>query len=125
MLVGDLVIWLYEDLAGIQSDPEIPAYQHIIMRPHPVGDLKSVHATHRSPYGLIVSDWSRNAGTFDWQIEVPVNTTATVFVPARSSAPVFESGKIAGNAEGVKFLRWENGCAVFDVGSGKYHFVSK
>ena len=39
MLVGDLVIWLYEDLAGIKSDPAQPGFKHIIMQPHPVGDL--------------------------------------------------------------------------------------
>ena len=40
MLVGDLGIWLYENLAGIKPDPEQPGFKHIIMRPTPVrGDL--------------------------------------------------------------------------------------
>ena len=38
MLVGDLGIWLYENLAGIKPDPEQPGFKHIIMRPEPVGD---------------------------------------------------------------------------------------
>ena len=33
MLVGDLVIWLYENLAGIQTDPAQPAFKHILMKP--------------------------------------------------------------------------------------------
>jgi len=125
MLVGDLVIWLYEDLAGIKTDPEQPGFKHIIMKPQPAGDLTFVRATHRSPYGLIVSDWKKDGGTFDWQIEVPANTTATVFVPAKSIERVLESGMFARNAPGVKFLRMENGRAVFNVGSGKYHFTSQ
>jgi alpha-L-rhamnosidase len=125
MLVGDLVIWLYEDLAGIKPDPDQPGFKHILMQPQPAGDLTFVRATHRSPYGLIVSDWKKDGGTFDWQIEVPANTTATVFVPAKSIERVLESGMFARNAEGVKFLRMENGRAVFNVGSGKYHFVSE
>jgi len=125
MLIGDFVIWLYEDLAGIKPDPEQPGFKHILMKPLPVGNLKFVKATHRSPYGLIVSDWKKGGGTFDWQIEVPANTTATVFVPARSLERVLENGMFAKNAAGVKFLRMENGCAVFNVGSGKYHFVSE
>ena len=60
MLIGDFVIWLYEDLAGIRSDPEQPGFKHIVMKPLPVGDLTFVKATHRSPYGLIASDWKRN-----------------------------------------------------------------
>jgi alpha-L-rhamnosidase len=39
MLVGDLVIWLYETLAGIAPDPAQPGFKHIVMRPQPVGDL--------------------------------------------------------------------------------------
>ena len=125
MLIGDFVIWLYEDLAGIKPDPEQPGFKHILMKPLPVGDLKFVKATHRSPYGLIVSDWQLDGGTFDWRIEVPANAIATVFVPAKSVERVLEGGMFARNAPGVKFLRMENGRAVFNVGSGKYHFVSE
>ena len=49
MLVGDFVIWLYECLAGIQSDPAQPGFKHIVMHPHVVGDLQWVKATHQSP----------------------------------------------------------------------------
>jgi alpha-L-rhamnosidase len=125
MLVGDLVIWLYEDLAGIKSDPAQPGFKHLIMQPQPVGDLQFVKATHRSPYGLIASDWKKGDGTFDWQITLPADTTATVFVPAKDPDHVSESGRPASQADGVKFLRMENGRAVFDVGSGSYHFVSE
>ncbi|MCC6397083.1 MAG: family 78 glycoside hydrolase catalytic domain, partial [Bacteroidetes bacterium] len=39
MLVGDLVIWLYENLAGLKGDPGNPGFKHIVMQPTPVGDL--------------------------------------------------------------------------------------
>ena len=74
MLVGDLGIWLYENLAGIKSDPEQPGFKHIVMRPEPVGDLQFVKASHRSPYGLIASDWQKKDGVFRWNITVPANT---------------------------------------------------
>jgi hypothetical protein len=66
MLVGDLGIWLYENLAGIKPDPEQPGFKHIIMRPEPVGDLQFVKASHRSPYGLIASDWQKQGDVFRW-----------------------------------------------------------
>jgi alpha-L-rhamnosidase len=125
MLVGDLVIWLYEDLAGIKSDPAAPGFKHIIMKPHPVGDLTFVKATHRSPYGLIASDWRRNGAGFDWHITIPVNATATVYVPAKSMGQVFADGMLAANVPDLKFLGMTSGYAVFDVGSGKYHFASE
>jgi len=124
MLVGDLVIWLYEYLAGIAPDDAQPGFKHIIMRPQPVGDLKFVKATHRSPYGLITSEWHRQDGKFDWRITVPPNATATVYVPAKNADDVMEDGKLAGKAGAVEFLRVENGRAVFQVGSGAFHFIS-
>ena len=125
MLVGDLVVWLYEDLAGIKPDPARPGFKHILMRPQPVGDLQFVKATHRSPHGWISSSWKKNGGAFDWQITIPANTTATVYVPAKDPDHVFEGGRPATRSDGVKFLRLENGRAVFDVGSGRYHFISE
>ena len=125
MLVGDLGIWLHEYLAGIAADPEQPGFKHIVMRPHPVGDLTHVKATHRSPYGLLASEWRKEKGTFDWRITVPANTTATVCVPATSAGQVRESGRAGTDSPGVEFLRMANGCAVFRVGSGEYRFVSQ
>ena len=124
MLVGDLVIWLYEYLGGIQADPEQPGFKHIILKPCPVGDLSFVRATHLSPYGLIASDWHKKDGKFEWTVTVPVNTTATVFVPAQSGSDVLEGGKLAGRADGVQFLRADSGRVVFEVGRGTYHFSS-
>ncbi|HWH71749.1 MAG TPA: alpha-L-rhamnosidase C-terminal domain-containing protein, partial [Candidatus Sulfotelmatobacter sp.] len=125
MLVGDLVIWLYEYLAGIKPDPNQPAFKHVVMKPELVGDLTSVKAAHRSPYGWITSQWSKDNGAFRWEITVPANTTATLFVPADSAAQVQEQGKLAMRARGVQYLRMENGRAVFLVGSGSYRFDSQ
>ncbi len=58
-------------------------------------------------------------------ITVPVNTTATVYVPATSAESVTESGKPAIQARGVRFLRLEQGRAVFEVDSGNYSFESR
>ncbi len=125
MLVGDLVIWLYEQLAGIQADPARPGFRHILMKPLLVGDLQFVEATYQSPYGLIASHWQRDAQLLNWEITVPPNTTATVWVPAHGNANVLESGQAAETARGVKPLRREPGYAVFEVLSGSYRFASE
>ena len=124
MLVGDLVIWLYECVAGIRPDPGNPGFRHILMRPTPVGDLTFVRGTHESLYGRITSEWRRRDGKFEWTIAVPVNSTATVYVPAGTPEDVTEGGKPAGSARGVSYLRQEKGYQVFSVGSGTYNFVS-
>ena len=118
MLIGDLVTWFYEDLAGIKADPALPGFKHIIMRPVPVGDLTSVRATHQSPYGQIASDWKIEDGKFRWNITVPANTTATVFVPTSDAASVIIPA-------GAKLLHTEKQAAVFAVGSGSYAFQAR
>jgi alpha-L-rhamnosidase len=125
MLVGDLVTWFYENLAGIRPDPAQPAFKHIMMRPTPTGDLTYVKASYTSTYGKIVSDWKIAGGNFIWNVTVPPNTTATVYVPAQSPSAVTEGAKPVGESRGVKYLRSEEGTAVYEVGSGSYAFESR
>ncbi len=115
MLVGDFVTWLYEDIAGIEADPAEPGFKHIVMKPMPVGNLTFVKATHESPYGLISSEWHKNGNRFDWRVEIPANTTATAYVPATRVESV--------SVGGAKALRFQAGRAIFELGSGKYHFI--
>ena len=125
MLVGDLIIWLNECLAGIQGDPAQPGFKHIILRPEPVGDLKFARATHQSPRGLIASSWSRDDRGFHWEITVPVNAIGTAYVPTKPGTEVTERSRPAQQARGITFKGLDGGRAVFELGSGTYHFDSK
>lgn len=71
MLVGDLVIWMYEHLAGIASDPARPGFKHILMRPELPGDLTWVRAVHGGLYGDILSHCRRESGRFEWDVMIP------------------------------------------------------
>jgi alpha-L-rhamnosidase len=123
MLIGDLPIWFYENLAGIKPDPEQPGFKHIIMQPTPVGDLEFVKASHLSSYGWISSEWHKDGKEFEWQIKIPAGTTATVYLPAALPADVTESGNLLTRTEGVKILPAEAGRVVLSVASGSYYFV--
>lgn len=125
MLLGDLIIWFYEDLAGIKADPEIPAFKHIIMKPYVPGDLTYVTASYKSVYGEIKSTWNLSKDKFMWDVTIPANTTATVYVPTLKKEDVMEGKVLAADAKGVKFIRWDGNRAVFKLESGTYSFVSK
>lgn len=124
MLLGDLLVWFYEDLAGIRSAPEHPAFEQLIMKPQAVDGLNFVKASYHSIHGLIKSDWTKENGKFTWGISIPANTKALIYVPAKTAESVTESGKKAITAEGVKYVRMDQNCAVFEVGSGSYAFES-
>jgi len=125
MLVGDYVIWLFENLAGIKPDIDAPGFKHIVMRPEPVEGLDYVKASFDSPHGRIASHWKKSGDVFDWQITVPANTKATVYVPSQAGATITEGDVPADDAAGVKFLREEAGYTVYHVGGGNYHFESR
>jgi len=124
ILAGNLGAWFYQSLAGINYDPDKPAFKHIVMKPQPVGDLTFAKASFDSMYGMIRSDWRIDGGKFIWNVCVPPNTTATVYLPTTNEASVMESGKPAAKGRGMNFLKMENGVAVYEVGSGCYQFTS-
>ncbi|HUU28044.1 MAG TPA: glycoside hydrolase family 78 protein [archaeon] len=122
--LGSIGEWLYRFVAGIDLDPEVPGYKRIVIHPYPGGGLEYARAEYSSIHGKIASGWSRSGDSLELDITVPVNTSATVYVPADPEAFITESGKPAEKAEGVKLLRREHGYAVFEVGSGMYSFKS-
>ncbi|MGB6931901.1 MAG: family 78 glycoside hydrolase catalytic domain [Acidobacteriaceae bacterium] len=125
MLLGDFATWLYEDMAGINPDPEQPGFKSIILRPMPESGLLFVKASHDSPYGRIATSWKRDGENFRLEVSIPPNTSATLYLPAATPASVLENGKPAASAGGVRFLRSEPATAVYAIGSGDYVFTSK
>ena len=124
MLIGDLVIWFYENLAGIAPDPASPGFKHLLMKPVLPAGLDRVSAWHDTLYGRVESRWSRPAGRFQWDLTLPPNTTATLWIPARDLESVTENGAPASTARGLKFLRMQDDAALFEAGSGRYRFAS-
>ena len=124
MLLGDLIVWFYEYLAGIQNDPSTIAFEKMVMHPYPVEGLDFVKASYYSLYGLIKSSWQKNGNIFQWDITIPANTSATVYIPAKNSGQVTESGQKISSANGVKFIKIDGEYVVFEVRSGNYSFQS-
>jgi hypothetical protein len=124
-MLGQIEEWFYHDLAGIQNAPDSAGFKKIVIDPHPVGNVTWTKASYNSVRGKIVSDWKRDGKVFTLNMTIPPNTTATVFVPAKSEESVTESGKPAAQSVGVKFLRMEGGRAAFAVDSGEYSFKSE
>jgi alpha-L-rhamnosidase len=100
MLLGDLILWEYEYLAGIR--PAEPGYSKIVIKPHVIDGLKSVNCSYQSPSGLIESSWTNNNGKFTLTVVIPPNTTASIYLPY---------------SDGEGNQRIEN------VGSGKYKYT--
>lgn len=82
MLLGDLLPWCYEHLAGIHSDSNRVGFKHIILKPDfNTGTLTQAAASYNTPYGLLRSQWEKTPRGIVWNITVPANTTAEVHLP--------------------------------------------
>lgn len=115
LMLGHLMEWFYSGLAGIRADEDAVAFDKIKIYPEPVGDVKSAKANYNSSYGLISSDWKIEGNVFELQVEIPANTSATIYLPAKNGQQITEGGKsIQGQMEGERY--------VVKMGSGKYHF---
>ncbi|MFI6933824.1 alpha-L-rhamnosidase [Streptomyces sp. NPDC050287] len=111
---GSVGEWMYTNIAGISAGG--PGYREILIRPRPGGGVTTARATFTSVYGPVSTQWRQQAGHFTLTCVVPPNTTAEVWVPASAPKAVTHSGGT--------FLRQEDGCAVYRVGSGTHEFTA-
>jgi len=80
MLLGDLLSWLYECIAGIGAADA--GFKHITMAPDfTVDEIDDIDASYNSIYGPIVSRWKKVHGQLYWHVEIPANTKATLRLP--------------------------------------------
>jgi alpha-L-rhamnosidase len=113
--------WFVRGLAGIRTDPESPGYRNIIIKPSVSGDLAWVNGYHESPYGRIACNWKKKEQSLEMEITIPANASATVYVPAPDASRVTVTG--LNSTDGMTLLREEKGFAVYQVGSGDYHYI--
>ena len=124
--------WFQEGLGGISLDPAEPGFQHFMLKPAVVGDVTWVNASVPSVYGTITSNWSIRSGVFDYSVTVPANCWATVYLPDpgvpgtavyEGTTCLWQGGAACGSVAGVTLKSAANGCPVWEVGSGTYHFT--
>jgi alpha-L-rhamnosidase len=111
-------------IGGIRPDPSAWGMKRFVIKPQLVGELEWANTTSGSYYGEMVSNWKRTEEGATFDIEVPVNTTATVYIPAADLRDVRERGKPAAEAEGVVHIGRAGAREVFVVKSGAYQFNS-
>ncbi len=123
-MLGHMEEWFFAGLGGLRPDPGYPGWRRFAVRPEVVGDLGHVRATHRSPYGEIVSEWTRDGDEVTLTVEVPVGSAATVWVPTADPASVREGDVLAADADGLEPRGLDEGRVGFEAQPGRYVFRS-
>ncbi len=119
---GAIGEWLYKAVAGIEIDPQQPAYKHVLFRPHPGGGLDHAKATLETVYGTVSSDWKIAGGQFTLALELPPNTSASVRLPGARLSQVRESGRPLTSGNGLSDVADGGDAVTVRISSGKYLF---
>jgi alpha-L-rhamnosidase len=131
-LMGSVDIWFYKTLGGLIADADHPGYEHFRVEPQMVRDLKWASATIDTVRGRVTSSWTRSPGEITLDVEVPVNSTASVSIPEEEEMTefsiregdrvVWEQGHFVERTPGVNGAKYGSRCVTFEVGSGNYAF---
>ncbi|OAM89450.1 glycoside hydrolase family 78 protein [Termitidicoccus mucosus] len=99
--LGSVGEWLFRHVAGIELDPDVAGYSKFVLKPFIGAGLDFARASHQTLHGEIRSHWrrvgpdlasGRAGGRLTWEITVPPNTSARVFIPSEPGTPVGTDG---------------------------------
>jgi len=120
--IGD---WMYRVVAGMDTYEDGPGYKHIKIQPHIGGGLTTAAADLQTNYGKLSSHWKVENGQLVFDVEIPANTTATVYIPAADAKSIIESNTPIDAVKEITVKGNESGYVIVELGSGIYHFSVK
>ena len=123
-MFGSVCEWFFKTLAGIKPAADAVGFDKVIIKPQLVDGLTWARGNYESVRGQVESFWRLEGGSLSLDVTIPANAEAKVYVPAGDVNSVTEGGEPVLSVEGIEFAGIEDGAAVFNIGSGKYHFVS-
>ena len=99
LMLGHIMEWFYEGLAGISQPENSVGFKNIVIRPQVVGDITHASASFQSPYGEIRSAWTKTGSMFELKVTVPPNTSAEIYLPGAISPVKVGSGNYSYNID--------------------------
>ncbi|WP_020571545.1 alpha-L-rhamnosidase [Neolewinella persica] len=79
---GSVAEWMYRYGLGIETKGA--GFREIILKPAISKEINEMSGSYDSINGKIASSWKRSGNKVTVKVEIPVNTTATVFLPGRT-----------------------------------------
>ncbi|MFC5805034.1 alpha-L-rhamnosidase [Streptomyces formicae] len=116
LMLGAIEEWFGGALAGIRQAEDSVAFDRIVVRPTPVGDLSRVSAWYDTPRGRVCSAWERTDDGLRFDITVPPGT------PSRIELPVPAGAAAPRAPRGARPLGTAGGRVGYEVGHGTWQF---
>ncbi len=125
VMMGSIDAWFYKYIAGIQLDKKSQAFATFLVKPLLLDSLGSSKAHIETMRGSISTEWKKVKGLFTLFVDVPFNTTATVFIPGSPNDELFESGIAIRQLNEIENLGFKEGAFIVKVHSGNYLFTAQ
>jgi len=77
-------------------------------------------AKHEGPYGMIISSWKKSGDKVKYDVSVPPNSTATLFLYAHS---ISEGGKDVFDNKYIRVEKVKDKPFILYLEAGNYHFL--
>jgi alpha-L-rhamnosidase len=123
---GSLGAWFIESLAGITPHPDGPGFMKFNLQPCLTSGLNWLRAEVNTPYGVIVSNWHHEDEKWIWNIIIPPNTTAIIYIPGDDFNAITENGNSINSVPGIlKLSGIQNGKCICHLDAGVYCFNVK
>ena len=117
IMFGEIGAWFYKALGGINPDPEQPGFKNIMLRPNFVEGLTFAEASHISPYGEIISKWTKKKNNITYLVTIPANSSADLFLPGNC---ILKKAKLESTGETLSLSKDTNGN--YHIPAGRYEF---
>ena len=115
-MMASVDAWFYRYLLGIAPQFDYPGFERFTLKPYVPTALKQAEGTLETVKGTISSSWRQNDGKFVWNINIPANSQAEVFVPCTA-------GSVTVNGRKAKCTAVD-GYIPLTLGSGHYEIKS-
>lgn len=106
--------WFYKDIAGINPLEDFPGFKKFMLCPAFVNNLENASAQYESNYGTIRSSWIRDKKSFKWEISIPENSSADLYIPIQSEKDIITINN--------RRIEWQD---MFQSPDGNRYFILK
>jgi alpha-L-rhamnosidase len=122
IMFGEINAWYYKALGGIFPDENQPGFKNIVLKPNFVQGLDYFEATHEGPYGEILSSWKKKGKQVEYNVSVPTNSEATLYLKSKK---IKENGRSLDKNPWIRIKETQENQIVLELKAGNYHFEIK
>ena len=115
---GSVAEWMFQYAAGINTEDY--GYNKIIIKPAIDKDLEFINSSTNTINGKITSNWSVKGNHFYMSIDIPVNTTAKIYIPTHKPSKIKLNDKNLVKTQNIDIATSNSNETIIEVGSGSY-----